>query len=150
METHIWLTRLLTLNGLALYGTWETVSTVLNFIIVLQYRGGVDSLTCAWIFLTFSASAMLIMFTLEISYLARYLRYCFSPYLVMVVVFQGVVTKHFRPPNIQDYMIFTLVLLAVSVLMFLAKLYTTVCRWNRNTVTPMNVQGQGEGQGQNG
>lgn len=124
----IWLTRLLLINGLAFYGTWCTIATLLNLSIVLQYKASVDQYVCAWIALGVLTAELLAWFILETFVFDRHLRYCFSPYIVLLVAFSGVITKHYDASSPEPYLYFVFALLAVSGVLAIVKIIIMIVK----------------------
>ena len=80
-------------NGLAVYATWVTAETALNFAISLQYYSGVIRSTSG----TVALSTLLFLFTIwtlfDILFLDKYTRYLFMPYFTLIWVFVGILVE---------------------------------------------------------
>jgi len=135
----IWLTRLLTLNGMAFYGTWCTIATLLNLCIVLQYRASVPATTCAYIALSILSAELLTWFILETFIFDRHLRYCFSPYIVLFTAFSGVISKHYIASSPEPYIYFVFVLLGLSAAFALVKILVMIIKGCKNPINYNNV-----------
>lgn len=135
----IWLTRILVLNGLAFYGTWCTIATLLNLSIVVQYRAYVDGTTVAWLCLGILTAEIGVWFILETFIFDRHLRYCFSQYIVLPIAIGGVLSKNYDPEV--AHMQYVLFLLALSLALGLVKVIVMVvkackCPINYNNILP--------------
>lgn len=135
----IWLTRVFTLNGIAFYGTWVTLASLLNFAIVLEHRAGVESITCAWVALGIVAAELLTWFTLETFVFDRYLRYCFGPYIVLPIALGGILSKNLDPASPAPHLILVMVLLGLSLLLGLVKLIVMLVKGRRNPIIYDNI-----------
>lgn len=124
----IHLTRFFVLNGIAVYATWTTVATWISLPTVLQYRAGINGITAAWISLGILAGIVSLWFILETFVFDRYLRYCFSQYIVLIVAFTGIFLRHYDPADPEDYLYFVLVLLSLSSALALVKVVIMVVK----------------------
>jgi len=91
-EEHRWdliLMRVIIQNGLALYATWVTIATLLNLAIVLAYWGGVEQPVASTVSLSILLVEVLAYSVLENLIWDRYLRYTFSPWVVVVFALAG-------------------------------------------------------------
>lgn len=135
----IWLTRMFTLNGVAFYGTWVTLASLVNFSIAFQYRAGVDSLVCAWIACGIITAELLCWFILETFVFDRYLRYCFSPYIVLPIALGGILSKNFNPSSPAPHLIYLIVLLALSLVLGIVKVMVMFVKGRRNPISFNNI-----------
>lgn len=133
MVKDIWMTRILVLNGLAFYGTWCTIATLLNFSIVLQYRANLDGVTVAWISLGLLTAEIIVWFVLENFVFDRHLRYCFSQYIVLPIALGGILSKNYTPDT--PHMSYVLFLLALSGALGLTKVIVIAVRSWRCPIT---------------
>ena len=131
----IWLTRILILNGVAFYGTWCTLASLLNFSIAIQYRANVDADTCAWISLAFITVELVAWFILETFVFDKHLRYCFSQYIVLVVAFSGILSNQYDPSAPAPYYIYGFVLLGISVFLSLVKVIVMFVKGYKYPIT---------------
>ncbi|XP_067950186.1 uncharacterized protein [Watersipora subatra] len=131
----IWLTRLITLNGVAFYGTWCTLASLLNFSIVLQYRATLDADTCAWVIVGIITFELVVWFVLETFVFDKHLRYCFSQYIVLVVALCGLLTRNYDPSAPAPYYIYAIVLLGISVFLGLVKVIVMFVKGYKYPIT---------------
>nr|XP_040023822.1 uncharacterized protein LOC120812078 [Gasterosteus aculeatus aculeatus] len=89
-------TRYLTQNGLAAFAWWSLLNAVLGLGIVLKYRARVpDPLTSTFV-LTVVSSCIIIWFILQSCLLAKYMRYVFSVYAILIVGLGAMFTRSYR------------------------------------------------------
>ncbi|KAF6019753.1 hypothetical protein EB796_021981 [Bugula neritina] len=131
----IWMTRIFTLNGIGIYGTWTTIASLLNLAISLQHVAEVHPVTCAWVALGILTGELVIWFVMETFFFDRYLRYLFTPYVVLVVAFSGVLSKQLDPSNPAPYLIYIIVLLSITVVLGLIKVLVMFVRGQRQPIT---------------
>ncbi|XP_014781962.1 uncharacterized protein LOC106877549 isoform X1 [Octopus bimaculoides] len=124
LGTDVWLMRILVQNGLSFYATWSTFATLLNFAIVLSNSGGINKNMAGTISLGIAALLMLLWFMLDCIILDKYVRYTFTPYVVLIVAFTGIMVQHFDLSLHPRNSILTCVLLVLSALMLLCKFFT--------------------------
>ncbi|GAB1610504.1 uncharacterized protein LOC115221566 [Argonauta hians] len=124
LGTDVWLMRLVVQNGLAMYATWSTFATLLNFTIVLFEDFGIDKNMAGTVTLALAALFMLLWFMLDCIILDKYVRYTFTPYVVLIVAFSGIMVQHFDLSLHPRNSILTCVLLVLSALMLLCKFVT--------------------------
>ncbi|XP_077171711.1 uncharacterized protein LOC143826696 [Paroedura picta] len=95
------LIRLLVQNGIALYATWTTMTTLLNFTIVLVYMGNVANETATIISLCILFFGLIGWFILENFVLDKYVRHNFTIYPGVLLALTGVWKKKpvSYPPN---------------------------------------------------
>jgi hypothetical protein len=55
----LWLTRILVLNGLLFYNTWTTIASLINLAAAMQYDGGVNGSTSAYVALALLTATVL-------------------------------------------------------------------------------------------
>lgn len=114
-----YLSQVLVGNGLAIYATWTTIATLINLDIVLQYTGGYDATNVGTIALSVLTVELLVYFILENTILDKFLRFVFVVYPVVIWALSGVVSAH----GVNDSNgIFTLTLLVVASILFLARI----------------------------
>jgi len=130
MMKEVWLIRFLVQNAFAMYITWLTVATLLNFTIVLAYDAGVDQSTASTISLGILAGEILLWLLLDFAVLPKYTNYLFSPYIVLPIAIGGSLAKNFDPW--QTNTIITVALLGLALLAFLVKIILMFVRHCRN------------------
>jgi len=126
MVKDIWMTRIIVLNGIAFYGTWCTVATLLNLSIVIQYRAGVDAITVVWVALGILTAEITGWFVLENFVFDRHLRYCFSQYIVLPIALGGILSKNYAPDT--PHMTYVIFLLCLSGALGLTKIIVIAVR----------------------
>ncbi|XP_017674264.1 PREDICTED: uncharacterized protein LOC108499187 [Lepidothrix coronata] len=121
-KAELWLIRILVQNGLALYGTWTTIATLLNFAVVLIYQGNVSHEKATTASLSILALCLVIWFYLENFSLDKYVRYNLTIYPVVITALIGSACKNssFSSPVTNN--IFIVVLLAGTSLIFAVRL----------------------------
>lgn len=133
-QRHVWLVRLIVQNGIAFYATWITIATLLNFIMCLVYLGGVDMATACWIALAILNAEVIAWFILETFVFDIYLRYTFSPYIVLCIALSGSVQNNYNPLEPLPYSIYTIVLLALSGTLLAIKIFVMFWRHFRSPI----------------
>lgn len=131
----IWLTRLLPLNGVAFYGTWVTLASLLNFGLVLQYRANVDPDVCSWVVLVLITLELIGWFVLETFVFDKYLRYCFSQYIVLLVAFAGILSNHYDAASPAAYAIYGVVLTALAAALGVCKVIVMIVKGLKYPIT---------------
>ena len=71
----IYIARYLVLNSIAIYATWVTVATLINFAIVLQYYADLSSANAGTVALSILTVELLVYFILEITILDAFTRF---------------------------------------------------------------------------
>ena len=120
-KLNFYITQIVVVNGLAIYATWVTIATLINFSIVLQYYANLDGTdvgTAALSILTFLLS---LYFILENTILDRFLRLVFIVYLVVIWALSGVLSAHYGDDENRRNSIFTLVLLILTIILFIIR-----------------------------
>jgi len=135
----IWMIRIFVLNGIAFYGTWVTIASLLNFAIVLQFDAGLDMLSTAWICLGILSAELVAWFILETFVFDKHLRYCFSQYITLLIALSGLLSKHYDSSSPEAYTIYVMFLLCLSGLLGLVKLVVMIVRGIRNPISYNNT-----------
>lgn len=135
----IWMTRLFVLNGLAFYGTWCTIASLLNLGIVLQYTANVDEMVVAWLCLGILTAELVAWFILETFVFDKHLRYCFSQYIILLVAFTGLLSKHYNSSAPQTYTLYVLFLISLSAFLGLVKFVVMIVKGIRSPINYNNV-----------
>lgn len=78
----VWATRVLALNGLALYSTWIEVVLLMNLSSSLLYSGGVSNETSTLVSLSLLLALFLVYFVAEQTFLDRFGRHVIADYLI--------------------------------------------------------------------
>ncbi|XP_074477416.1 uncharacterized protein LOC141759328 [Sebastes fasciatus] len=116
----LWLIRILVLNGIAVYATWGTLSTLLNLTIYLQYQTETSRCDCAMLSLLLLLMELLAWFLLENFYLDDHVRYIVTIYPIVIVWLTGTLSNSGSPGS--HIYIFAASILAISCVMFVARI----------------------------
>jgi hypothetical protein len=136
LNADVWLIRVLTQNGLALYLTWVTIATNLNMAAYITYGLGVELTISTSLALGVVFLLILVYFIVENYIWQRYLLYVFTPWPVVLFALGGSLLKNW-PSDANGQAtrnnILTLVMFIVSVILFIVKLimfglYQTKCK----------------------
>lgn len=130
-----WLVRFLVQNALAFYATWVTIATLLNLGVVLVYWGDLDQSNSCTGCLAVLTLDIVVYLTLDWFVLDKYIRYIFSPYLVLIVALTGSIEKNYEEGATNT--IFTIVLLSIACAATVVK--AVLLAW-RHIKHPFNVQ----------
>ncbi|XP_064406774.1 uncharacterized protein LOC135351642 [Halichondria panicea] len=118
----LYLTRIIVLNSVAIYASWLTAATQLNFVIVLVNYGGVDPTTAGTVGLSILLVVIIIYFILENTILDRFARFVFVVYPLLIWAFTGIVSAHWGVEKDNQNPIFTLVLLVLCIVLFIVRI----------------------------
>ncbi len=118
-------------NGLAMYLTWATVISTVNLAAYL-YNHGVTTATAAAVSLTILTLAIIAYAVLDFHFLETYFRFIFTPYLVLIGAFIGILAENWTSYRATSYVI--AVLLALVVVMTLLKITSTTIRQLQNPI----------------
>uniref|UniRef100_UPI0037E8C035 uncharacterized protein n=1 Tax=Semicossyphus pulcher TaxID=241346 RepID=UPI0037E8C035 len=129
--------RVLVQNGLALYTTWTSIASLINFSLVL-HLWGVDKSTAATASLCILFGEVVGWFILENWVLDRWVRNILTVYPVVIVALVGNVLKHFNPADPTPNSVFTVVLLVLACVLLLFRVCTVT--W-RNYWRPLHSPG---------
>lgn len=125
--------RVLVQNGLALYTTWTSIASLINFTLVLQLWG-VDKSTAATASLCILFGEIMAWYILENWVLDRWVRNILTVYPVVIVALVGNIVRHFHPEDPTINSIFMIILLVVACVLLLFRICTVA--W-RNTWRPL-------------
>ncbi|KAK9527666.1 hypothetical protein VZT92_014208 [Zoarces viviparus] len=89
-------TRYLTQNGLAVFAWWSLLNAVVGLGIVLKYKACVPDPLTSTIVLTIVSSCTIIWFILQSCLLAKYMRYTFSVYAILIMGLGAMFTRSYR------------------------------------------------------
>ncbi|XP_038067348.1 uncharacterized protein LOC119737231 [Patiria miniata] len=118
--------RIIIQNGMALYATWVTIATLLNFAIVLSYWGGMDQSDASTVSLSVLLVEVLVYFALENIFFDKYLRYTYTVWMVVIFALTGSLAKNYTAGKRNS--IFSLVLICLAAALFLVKIALSVWR----------------------
>ena len=118
----IYIARYLVLNSIAIYATWVTVATLINFAIVLQYYTDLSSANAGTVALSILTVELLVYFILEITILDAFARFVIIVYPVLIWANSGIISAQWGIEGNSRNSIFTLVLLIAAVIIFITKI----------------------------
>ncbi|XP_013050336.2 uncharacterized protein [Anser cygnoides] len=127
-KAELWLIRILVQNGLALYATWTTIASLLNFAVVLIYKWDVSNEIATTTSLSILTLLLVIWFYQENFFLDKYVRYNLTIYPVVIVALSGSACKNFSLSSPTTNGIFIVILLAVTCLIFAVRLGLVIWR----------------------
>jgi len=128
------------LNGVPFYTTWCVVASHLNVGIALCYKAGLTNTNASFLMLSILTCVILFYWFLDFYKFRQYLRYTYSPYIVLIVAFSGVLTNYDgldskeRPTSV-----FTLILLIIACLGTIAKVIMGIMMRNQPVQSFQNV-----------
>lgn len=119
--------RLLVQNGLALYTTWTSIASLINFALVLQLWG-VARTTAATASLCILFAEVVTWFILENWVLDRWVRYIVTVYPVVIVALVGNILKHFHRADPSPNSIFMVALLVLACILLIFRVCSVIWR----------------------
>lgn len=119
--------RILVQNGLAVYTTWTSIASLINFSLVL-HLWGVDKSTAATASLCILFAEVVVWFILENWLLDRWVRNILTVYPVVIVALVGNVYKHFNLEDPTPNSVFMVVLLVLACILFISRFFTVLWR----------------------
>ncbi|XP_072323257.1 uncharacterized protein [Scyliorhinus torazame] len=120
-QVDLWLVRMLVQNGVAVYATWATIATLINFAIVLTYSGGITTVTSGTVSLSILAFKVVLWFYLENLLFDKYVRYTLTVYPVIIVALSGSLDRNYNTVSPTRNNIYIAVLLATACTAFAAR-----------------------------
>ncbi|XP_077580311.1 uncharacterized protein LOC144201498 [Stigmatopora nigra] len=114
-------------NGLALYTTWTSIATLINFTVVLQLWGVAKS-TAATVSLCLLFAELVAWFILENWLLDRWVRNILTVYPVVLVALLGNVLRHFHRADPSPNAIFMVCLLVVTCILLVFRVWNVIWR----------------------
>lgn len=105
-------------NGLAVYTTWTSIASLINFTVVLHLWGVARS-TAATASFCLLLAEIAAWFILENWVLDRWVRYIITVYPVVIVALVGNITKHFDPADPTPNSIFMVALLVLACILLI-------------------------------
>ena len=119
----MWVNVIIVQNGLGLYQTWTAIASVLNLGFALNERADVSVDDTCWIGVAIIGGLFLFHFIIDLA-LGEKSRYLFTPYLVYIWAFAGILERGVDPDA--DYMKLVLGLLVLFGACLLVKLIVTI------------------------
>ena len=141
MKKEIWLIRILVHNAFGIYATWTSIATLLNLSIMLTHVSEISlqKETSTTISLVILIVEILLFSFFDIILLDRYIRYLFTPYLVIPVALVGILVKNWSQDKRNS--ILTMTLLAASAILLAMKI--VVMTW-RSVKKPIFTEDEAE------
>eukprot|EP01084_Bolivina_argentea_P200630 343062_1 len=85
----------LVLNGIAMYTQWLVIASCLDLGVILCFKAGVANETASFVSLGVLCPFLFVYWILDLSRNMRYvLRFTYTPYIVAIIAFCGMITKH--------------------------------------------------------
>ncbi|KAM4551203.1 uncharacterized protein PAE49_015067 isoform 2-T2 [Odontesthes bonariensis] len=112
-------------NGLALYATWTSIASLINFSLVL-HLWGVEKSTAATASLCILFAEVVGWFILENWVLDRWVRNILTVYPVVIVALVGIIYKHFNPTHPTPNSVFMVVQLVLACILLVSRLCTVI------------------------
>ncbi|XP_030016416.1 uncharacterized protein LOC115437333 [Sphaeramia orbicularis] len=129
--------RTLVQNGLAVYTTWTSIASLINFALVLHLWGVARS-TAATASLCILFAEIMAWFILENWALDRWVRNIVTVYPVVIVALVGNIMKHYNSADPSPNSIFMIALLVVACILFIFRICNVI--W-RNKYRPLYSPG---------
>jgi hypothetical protein len=132
----IWLTRFLVQNGLALFATWVALATSLSFTIFLKYSMGLQELTAGTVGLCIIMVLVCAYFLSENFFFKAYHIWLLTPWFVFLMALVGSIQANWISESPTRNNIFTVALLAVSIVFASMKLFNMIFEMMCKTHVP--------------
>lgn len=130
MKSEIWVTRILTQNGLALYAAWSSIASILNLDVVLINFAHLKTPVAGTISLAIIFLLVVVWFFTDNFVFDRFLRYIVTPYPVFIVALIGSIWNNWDATSSNS--ILAGCILAVSIIAFISKLILLVWKHKKN------------------
>ncbi|ESO85629.1 hypothetical protein LOTGIDRAFT_210838 [Lottia gigantea] len=130
----LWLHRLFVHNGLGIFATWTTIATLLNLVMMLVYRLGVELQTGGTIALGILTGEITLFVFTDLFFLDKFSRYTLTPYLVVPFALGGSMDKNWNSDKTNS--IFTAALLGIGLAALVLKLIMMFWRHCRKPIQP--------------
>ncbi|XP_043082827.1 uncharacterized protein si:ch211-161h7.5 [Puntigrus tetrazona] len=124
----LWCIRILVQNGIAIYTTWTTIATLINFTVVLRYDAGMTQSDAATVSLSILLGEAISWFIVESFVFEKHLRYILTVYPVVIVALSGNMTKNFNSADPSRSGIYIAVLLGLACVLFAVKVLLVIWR----------------------
>lgn len=115
----LWLYRILVQNGVAVYATWGTLSTLLNLTIYLEHQTSTSRCDCAMLSQLLLLLELFVWFLLENFYLDEHVRYILTIYPVVILWLTGNLDNLDSPGS--HSFVFAVFILIMCCIFFLAR-----------------------------
>ena len=135
---------MIVVNAIAFYATWCVVASHLSVGIVICYKLGMAQDSTSILMLCILTAVILFYWFLDFYYLRSYLQHTYSPYIVLIVAFTGILTNGGLDVDDRVTSPFVLALLLIAVLGTFAKVIMGICMRNQpvkvsNTIESVSV-----------
>ncbi|XP_056307091.1 uncharacterized protein si:ch211-161h7.5 [Danio aesculapii] len=127
-KVDLWCIRIMVQNGIAIYTTWTTIATLINFTIVLRYEAGMTDSDAATVSLSVLLGEAIAWFIVETFVFEKHLRYILTVYPVVIVALSGNMTKNFNSADPSRNGIYIAVLLGLASTLFAIKVLLVIWR----------------------
>ena len=137
MNRDIWMVRILVQNGLGMFAAWGTVAAMFNFAVVLCFGTGTKSEVASTVSLSIFMLEIFAWWIFDNFVFDKYLRYLFTPYIVILLSIAGIISKNWDPTKTNA--LFTVLIFGLVFLMTVIKLALVIWRHKRRpifTVSP--------------
>ena len=121
LNKELWFIRILVQNGLAMFAMWGCVAAMFNFGVVLTYGTGAKQEVASTVSLSIFTLEILIWWVFDNVVFEKYLRYLFSPYVVLLISIAGIISKHYEKNKYSTNTIYTVILFGLVSLLFIIK-----------------------------
>ncbi|XP_054479233.1 uncharacterized protein LOC129110976 [Anoplopoma fimbria] len=128
-KVDLWLIRILVQNGVAVYATWGTLSSLLNLTVYLQHQTETSRCDCAMLSLVLLLMELLAWFLLENFYLDEHVRYIVTIYPVVILWLTGSLSNSGSPGS-QVY-ITAAFIMATSCIVFVARIALVIWKHHK-------------------
>ena len=132
-KVDIWLVRLLVHNGLAVYGTWLYLATLLNLVIWVGqiYNRNAQSVTDAsTAALSLVLVGIVVYFVCENFIFYSSMAYTFLPWFVLIFALSGILSKNYTRSAVSDRnKSFILALLIICSVLFVVRVIIFILRY---------------------
>jgi len=118
-------------NGIPFYATWCVVASHLAIGIALCHGAGLSDTATSFLMLSILTAVILGYWFLDFYALRAHLQYTYSPYIVLIVAFTGILTNGGVDVDERPTSPFVVVLLVVAVLGTIAKVAMGICGRNQ-------------------
>jgi hypothetical protein len=130
--------RILLQNGLAFYLTWLSVVAILNFNIFIRFMLAVEGTKASTIALSILLALMVVYFLVENFLWQRFLLYVISPWIVLLLTFDAMLTYNWYAGFLNQNNYLTLAMFALTAVFLAAKLimiclYKSLCSHRYDT-----------------
>jgi len=129
----IWLVRVLVHNGLAVYGTWVYLATLLNLTVWISQiynrntQSIIDASTAA---LCLILVGIVIYFVAENIFFYSSMAYTYLPWFVLIFALSGILSKNYNRTDIPDRnKTFSLALLIICCILFVIRVILFIIRY---------------------